>query len=64
MLKNITYILLFSILSMLILTTPVLASDANTSLADANKVLDKVYNLVESGDVAAAKETYSPYSMA
>ncbi|MBL4934783.1 FTR1 family iron permease [Clostridium sp. YIM B02515] len=49
-------------LSMLILTTPVLASDANASLTDANKILQKVYNFVESGEVNAAKETYSTYN--
>lgn len=64
MLKNITYFLLFSVLSMLILTTPVLASDANTALTDANKVLSKAFNLVKSGDVDTAKETYSTYSKA
>ena len=64
MLKNITYFLLFSVLSMLILTTPVLASDANTALADANKVLSKTVNLVKSGEIDVAKETYSTYSKA
>lgn len=64
MLKNITYFLLFSVLSMLILTTPVLASDANTALTDANKVLSKAFNLVKSGDVDTAKGTYSTYSKA
>jgi high-affinity iron transporter len=64
MLKNITYILLFSVLSLFILTTPVLALDANAALRDLNNILEKVYTLVESGDVNAAKETYSSYSKA
>ena len=62
MLKNVAYFLLFSVLSMLILTTPVLASDANAALTDANKLLQKAYNFVEAGQVSAAKETYSTYS--
>ncbi|MBZ9688319.1 FTR1 family iron permease [Clostridium estertheticum] len=64
MLKKITYLLLFSVLSMLILTTPVLASDANTALTDANTVLSKAFNLVKSGEVDAAKETYATYTKA
>ena len=64
MLKNITYFLLFAVLSLLRLTTPVLASDANTALTDANKVLSKTYTLVKAGDVDGAKETYSTYSKA
>jgi high-affinity iron transporter len=62
MLKNVACFLLFSVLSMLILTTPVLASDANLDLTDANKILQKAYNFVESGELDAAKETYSTYS--
>lgn len=62
MVKNAIYLLLVSVLSMLILTTPVLASDANAVLTDGNKILEKAYNLVESGAVDVAKETYSTYS--
>jgi high-affinity iron transporter len=64
MLKNITHFLLFAVLSMLMLTTPVLAADANTALTDANKVLVKAYTLVKAGEVNVAKETYSTYSKA
>lgn len=62
MLKKVTYFLLFSVLSIFILTAPVLALDANTSLKEANKALDKVYSLVNSGDLAAAKENFTAYS--
>ena len=62
MLKNIACFLLFSVLSMLILTTPVLDSDANTALIDTNKVLSKTYTFVKAGEVDAVKETYATYS--
>lgn len=62
MLKKIKPVFLFSILFVLIIAVPVLALDVNTSLKDANKVLDKVYNLASSGDLTAAKEDFTAYS--
>ncbi|MFL0266682.1 FTR1 family protein [Candidatus Clostridium radicumherbarum] len=62
MLKKIMHFLLFSLLSIFFLAAPVLASDINSSLKDANQVLDKVNNLVNSGDLAAAKENFASYS--
>jgi high-affinity iron transporter len=62
MLKKVTYFLLFSVLAIFILTAPVLASDVNTSIKEANMVLDKVYSLVNSDNLATAKENFAAYS--
>lgn len=55
---------IFTAFTLVLLATPVLALDSNAALTDANTVLEKTYNLVESGDIGAAKETYSEYSKA
>lgn len=62
MLKKITKSLIFSVLLLFIPVTPALALDAKTALTDADKIVDKSYSFVKSGNIAAAKENYSKFT--
>lgn len=62
MYKKLSFSLLFLLLAMLVFVTPIKASDVNTSLTEANNMIDKITNQINSGDINIAKEIFSNYN--